>query len=172
MRGLDTVRRSSLSTARLQPVEPVVDASGPLHVRAEQFPLISSTRLQVVDVTDDVMARVRALGVREGTATVQSLHTTCAVCINESQDALATDFVSFLESVVDPDASWRHDDPTCSDCDRRNTDSHLRALVLSPSVTLQISGGELVLGQWQRVLVVELDGPRTRTLRLQVMGVL
>ncbi len=152
-------------------MEPVVDTSGPLHVRAEQFPLISTTRIQVVDVTDDVMARVRNLGVREGTATLQSQHTTCAVVINESQDALATDFVTFLESVVDPDASWRHDDPACSDCDRRNTDSHLRALVLSPCVTIQVSGGELVLGQWQRVLIVELDGPRTRTLRLQVMGV-
>ncbi len=153
-------------------MEPVVDTSGPLLVRAEHVPLVSSARLQVVDVTDDVMARVRALGVREGTATLQSLHTTCAVCINESQDALVTDFVTFLESVVDPDAQWRHDDPVYSDCDRRNTDSHLRALVLSPCVTLQVSGGELVLGQWQRVLIVELDGPRARTLRLQVMGVL
>jgi thiamine phosphate synthase YjbQ (UPF0047 family) len=42
---------------------------------------------------------------------------------------------------------------------------------LSPSVTLQISGGELVLGRWQRLLMAELDGPRTRTLRLQVMGI-
>ena len=58
-----------------------------------------------------------------------------------------------------------------SDCDRRNTDSHLRALLMSPSVTLQVSGGELVLGHWQRVMIAELDGPRTRTFRLQVMGI-
>lgn len=148
-----------------------MDTSGPLVLRAEQVPFVSSARLQLVDVTDDVMARVSALGVREGTATLQSLHTTCAVFVNESQEALTQDFVTFLESVVDPDARWRHDDPACSDCERRNTDSHLRALLLSPSVTLQISGGELVLGQWQRVLVAELDGPRARTLRLQVLGI-
>jgi secondary thiamine-phosphate synthase enzyme len=94
------------------------------------------------------------------------------VFVNESQDALVADFLTFLESVIDPDMQWRHDDPEHSDCDRRNTDSHLRALLLSPCVTLQVSGGELVLGQWQRVLIAELDGPRTRTLRLQVMGVL
>lgn len=171
MSGLDTVRRTSLSTVRLQPLEPVVAETGTMHVRAEQFPLVSSSRLQFVDVTDDVMARVRALGVREGTATLQSLHTTCAVFVNESQDALCADFRTFLEDVIDPDAAWQHDDPTQSDCSRRNTDSHLRALLMSPSVTVQISGGDLVLGQWQRVFVAELDGPRTRTLRLQVIGI-
>lgn len=168
---MDTVGKSSLSTTRLTPIVPEVAASGSCHVRTEQIAFESAVRLQVVDVTDDVMERVRALGVQEGTATLQSLHTTCAVFVNESQDALAADFVTFLESVVDPEDQWRHDDPAQSDCGRRNTDSHLRALVLSPSVTLQVSGGELVLGQWQRILVAELDGPRARTLRLQVMGI-
>lgn len=171
MSGLDTVSRSSLSTVRLQPVEPVVAESGPMHVRAELVPFESSARLQIVDVTDDTMARVRALGVREGVVTLQSLHTTCAVFVNESQDALCTDFATFLGSVIDPDAKWKHDDPVHSDCDRGNTDSHLRALLMSPCVTLQVSGGELVLGQWQRVMIAELDGPRARTLRLQVMGI-
>jgi len=168
---LDTIRRSSLSTTRLAPIAPEVAVSGPCHVRAEQIPFESASRLQIVDVTDDVMARVRALGIQEGTATLQSLHTTCAVFVNESQDALVADFTTFLESVVDPADRWQHDDPALSDCDRRNTDSHLRALVLSSSVTLQVSGGELVLGRWQRILVGELDGPRLRTLRLQVMGI-
>lgn len=168
---LDVVRRSSLSTVRQRAVEPVVAESGTYHVRAEQVPLVSAARVQLVDITDDVMARVQALGIREGLATLQSLHTTCAVFVNESQDALAADFVTFLESVPEPGVRWRHDDPAQSDCDRQNTDAHLRALLLSPGVTLQVSGGELVLGQWQRVLVVELDGPRTRTLRLQVMGI-
>jgi secondary thiamine-phosphate synthase enzyme len=172
MNHLDTLRRSSLSTVRQHAVEPLVAASGVCHVRAEQFPLESSSRVQVVDITDDVMERVRMLGVREGIATLQSLHTTCAVLVNESQDALASDIVTFLESATDPDARWRHDDPAFSDCDRQNTGAHLRALLLSSSVTLQVSGGEPVLGRWQRVLVVELDGPRARTLRLQVMGIL
>jgi thiamine phosphate synthase YjbQ (UPF0047 family) len=52
-----------------------------------------------------------------------------------------------------------------------NADSHLRAMLLGHSLTLQISGGELVLGQWQRILAAELDGPRARTLRIQAFGV-
>jgi len=58
-----------------------------------------------------------------------------------------------------------------SDCDRQNADSHLRAMFLGHGLSLQISGGELVLGQWQRVLMAELDGPRTRSLRITVMGI-
>jgi secondary thiamine-phosphate synthase enzyme len=168
---LDTPRRSSFSTVRHQPVTPTADVAGSLVVRAESLPFSSQTRLQIEDVTDVVMAAVQRMGVREGTVTVQSLHTTCAVVVNESQDALQQDFLAYLKTLVDPATSWRHDDAEVSDCDRRNTDSHLRALLLSPSVTLQVNGGEVVLGTWQRVLVVELDGPRTRSLRIQVMGV-
>jgi len=52
-----------------------------------------------------------------------------------------------------------------------NADAHLRAMLLGHSLSLQVSGGEIVLGQWQRILLAELDGPRSRTLRLQMMGI-
>jgi secondary thiamine-phosphate synthase enzyme len=51
-----------------------------------------------------------------------------------------------------------------------NADSHLRAMLLGHSLTLQVTGGEVVLGQWQRVLAAEMDGPRARTIRVQLMG--
>lgn len=146
-------------------------AAGPLLVKAETLTITTEDALQLVDLTGDVMARVLELGVREGTAVLSSLHTTCAVFVNENQAALREDMVRFLEHVVDSGAPWLHNDPELSDCERMNAGAHLRALFLSHSVTLQISGGELVLGQWQRVLLAELDGPRTRSLRLQVMGV-
>jgi secondary thiamine-phosphate synthase enzyme len=140
-------------------------------VRAETVSIVTDTPLQILDLTAEVMARVVALGVREGTATLCSQHTTCALFVNESQAALREDIEQFLQHAVDPATPWLHNDPSRSDCERMNAGAHLRALLLSHSLTLQISGGELVLGQWQRVLVAELDGPRTRTLRLQVMGV-
>jgi secondary thiamine-phosphate synthase enzyme len=124
-----------------------------------------------VDLTDRVMAHVRTVPVREGVASVWSLHTTCALFINEAQVALEADIRQFLEEFAGRDRYYRHNDPQHSDCSRANADSHLRAMLLSHSLTLQISGGELVLGQWQRVLLAELDGPRTRSLRLQVMGI-
>jgi secondary thiamine-phosphate synthase enzyme len=116
------------------------------------------------------MTIAREQGVREGFLNLWSLHTTCAVFINEFQSALLTDIKQVLEQLVARDAEWRHNDPEHSDCDRMNADSHLRALLLGHSMTLQISGGEIVLGQWQRVLMAELDGPRARSLRVQVVG--
>ena len=73
--------------------------------------------------------------------------------------------------MVDRDADWMHNDPDALRLRSLNADAHLRAMLLGHSLTLQISGGELVLGQWQRMLVAELDGPRSRTLRVQVMGI-
>ena len=158
-------------TARTQPLPDALSASGALRVHAETFGIATAQRIEVVDLTDQVMRMVRAQRVREGQAHLFSTHTTCTLCVNEFQAALTADFTRFLEQIVPRDAGWRHDDPAHSDCDRRNADAHLRALLLGHSLSLQVSGGEIVLGRWQRVLLAELDGPRDRTLRLQVMGV-
>ena len=127
--------------------------------------------MALVDLTDTVMTHVRQSGVREGIISLWSMHTTSTLFINESQKALETDITRFLEETVARDKYYLHNDPDHSDCDRQNADAHLRALLLGHSMTLQISGGELVLGQWQRVMMAELDGPRTRTVRAQVLGV-
>ena len=163
-------RRSSVTTVREQPVADVTSLTGTLRVHSETLTLDTRERFQVIDLTERVMEIVRGPGVKEGLVNLFSMHTTCTIFINEFQAALLADIRTFLENVVQRDADWRHNDPAHSDCDRMNADSHLRAMMLGHSLTLQISGGDVVLGQWQRVLVAELDGPRARTLRIQVMG--
>jgi secondary thiamine-phosphate synthase enzyme len=163
--------KSSVVTVRETPVAKTTSASvGGLAVVAETIDIETSERIEIVDLTDTVMAFVRRSGVKEGLLSMWSMHTTCSVFINESQVALDADIKTFLESVAGRSDYYRHNDPNHSDCDRQNADSHLRAMVLGHSVTMQISGGELVLGRWQRLLCAELDGPRTRTMRAQVMG--
>lgn len=157
-------------TLRDTPVQ-AASVTGPLVVHAESLLVQTENRIELVDITDVVMERIRQSGVREGIASLWSMHTTCALFINEAQKALHADIMRVLEQVVDRDAEWMHNDPQHSDCDRMNADSHLRAMLLGHSVTLQIGGGEPVLGQWQRVIVAELDGPRARSIRIQVMGV-
>jgi secondary thiamine-phosphate synthase enzyme len=149
----------------------VTSAAGDIRIHAETLTVQTEQRVELVDLTDRVMAYVRGTGVREGVANLWSMHTTCAVLINEAQRALHADIRSVLEQIVARDAEWLHNDPDHSDCDRFNADAHLRAMLLGHSLSLQVSGGEVVLGQWQRVLIAELDGPRARTLRLQVMGI-
>jgi secondary thiamine-phosphate synthase enzyme len=164
--------KRSVATSREAPVQTVASvAAGGLIIHSESFTIDTQARVEIVDLTDRVMARVRSLAVREGTVSLWSMHTTCALFINESQKALLADITQFLADFAPSDRRYLHNDPDHSDCARANADAHLRAMLLAHSLTLQISGGEVVLGHWQRILIAELDGPRTRTLRLQIMGV-
>jgi secondary thiamine-phosphate synthase enzyme len=164
--------KSSTVTAREAPVLDQASATaGGLTVHGETLVIQTNQRIELVDLTDRVMAYVKQFNIREGLISLWSMHTTCAILINEFQTALLSDIKRLLEEVVARDAEWMHNNPDHSDCDRMNADSHLRAMLLGHSLTLQISGGELVLGQWQRILAAELDGPRARTLRIQAFGV-
>jgi secondary thiamine-phosphate synthase enzyme len=164
--------RSSTVTSREAPLAGgTAAASGSLIVRGESLIVQTDERLELIDLTDRVMTLARDSGVREGTVNVWSLHTTCAVFISEFQTALLADIKGLLERIVSRNEGWLHNDPAHSDCDRMNADSHLRAMLLGHSLTLQVSGGEVVLGQWQRILMAELDGPRTRSFRIQILGV-
>jgi secondary thiamine-phosphate synthase enzyme len=164
--------KTSTATVRNTPVDNVASVTaGGIVIHGENFVIDTHDRIELVDLTDQVMKYVRRFEIREGMLALWSMHTTCALFINESQKALLDDIKRFLEDVVVRDRYYRHNDPEHSDCDRMNADSHLRALLLGHSLTLQISGGEIVLGQWQRILMAELDGPRARTLRAQVLGV-
>jgi len=164
--------KSSTVTVRERPVEDVASAtSGGLTIHGETFVVQTDQRVELVDLTNKVMEYVRHFNIREGIVSLWSMHTTCSLFINEFQTALLSDIRRFLEQMVARDAEWLHNNPDHSDCDRSNADSHLRALLLGHSLTLQISGGEVVLGQWQRILMAELDGPRARSLRIQVFGV-
>src|SRR5438876_417792 len=164
--------KSSTVTVRDRPVKDVATATvGGLTIHGETRVVQTGQRVEIVDLTALVMEFVRNFNVHEGLVSLWSMHTTCALFINEFQRALLTDIQRFLEQMVARDAAWMHNDPEHSDCDRMNADSHLRALLLGHSLTLQVSGGEVVLGQWQRILMDELDGPRARSVRIHVSGV-
>ena len=164
--------KSSTVTVRDTPVQPVASATvGGLTIHGETFVIETDQRVDLVDLTNRIMEFVRRFNIREGMLSIWSMHTTCTLFINEFQVALQADIKRFLEHMVARDADYMHNDPQHSDCDRNNADSHLRAMLLGHNLTLQISGGEVVLGQWQRILMAELDGPRARSLRVQVFGV-
>jgi secondary thiamine-phosphate synthase enzyme len=164
--------KSSTITVRDKPVERVAAANAAgLTIHGETFVVQTDQRVEVIDLTNRVMEFVRRFDISEGMVSIWSMHTTCTLFINEYQVALLADIKRFLEHMVARDAEYLHNDPNHSDCDRMNADSHLRAMLLGHNLTLQISGGEVVLGQWQRVLMAELDGPRARSLRVQIFGI-
>lgn len=140
------------------------------HLKARTLAVSTGGRVELVNLTERLAAEVRTTGIRNGLALVSSLHTTLALFINEWQQALLDDIRSFIEQAVLREAYYKHNDPQFSDCDRSNADAHLRALLLGHHLVLPVQNGELVLGTFQSVILAELDGPRERSLQLQVLG--
>ncbi len=122
----------------------------------------SQRRRQLVDVTSFVQEAVAASGLEEGVCQVAVPHTTAAVLLNENADpAVGEDILAALAALV-PAVAWRHAEG--------NSDAHVLSTLVGHSVTVPISNGELALGRWQAVYLLELDGPRRRELWVTCIG--
>jgi len=128
------------------------------------FDLHTRRRNEFVEITDDVRRVIRASGARQGICVVYCPHTTAAITVNENADPdVVHDMLLWFERTVPHvQAGFRHGEG--------NSDSHIKASLVGPSVTLLIDNGDLVLGRWQGVYFCEFDGPRTRTVHVQVVG--
>lgn len=124
-----------------------------------RFTVDTEREIHAVDVTDRVAAAIPADA--EGTAAVTVRHTTAAVTVNEAEERLLTDLESYLADAV-VDSGWEHDRLD------GNADGHLRAMLVGPSATVPVADGTPDLGRWQSILLVECDGPRTRTVDVRV----
>jgi isopentenyl-diphosphate delta-isomerase len=128
---------------------------------------------EFVDITDDVKSIVSSGGIRDGIAHIASVHTTASISINENEPLLLDDFRTLLHRLA-PVGDYEHNDLSrrnrVAPDEPQNGDAHCRALLLSPSESVPISSGRLDLGEWQRIFLVELDGPRDRRVNVQVIG--
>ena len=134
----------------------------------------TSHATEFVDLTQRVSDEIEKAGLRTGRIHLQSLHTTLGLAINENEPLLLRDFEHLLERLAPGDAGYEHDDFT-----RRfevavdepvNGHAHCRQLLLTGFLTLLVEEGRLVMGRWQSVFAVELDGPRHRQLAMQLDG--
>ena len=125
---------------------------------------------QFLDITKQVRDTVGRSGIQNGTLLINSLHTTIAIFVNEFQSALLHDLGAILQRLIPRRDGYRHDDPRHSDCDRANAHAHLQATLLGRPIALAMADGEVLLGQYQSVILAELDGPRDRKLQVQVVG--
>jgi secondary thiamine-phosphate synthase enzyme len=123
--------------------------------------------IQFVDITDEVADTVRASGVRNGIVTVVSRHTTAAIRIQEAEPLLLEDLLGFLRRLAPSNVHYQHNDfrirtHHMHDDESPNGHSHCLQFLLGTSESLPVMDGELMLGEWQRFFLVELDGPRAR----------
>lgn len=132
--------------------------------------------IQLIDITRSVAALVRQARLQDGLVQVFSRHTTAAVRIQEDEPLLLEDLRRLLARLAPADAAYGHNDfrvrtQHVHPDERPNGHAHCLQLLLGSSESVPVSGGELQLGEWQRLFLVELDGPRPRReLLVQLMG--
>jgi secondary thiamine-phosphate synthase enzyme len=128
---------------------------------AERIRVRTPEREALVDITDDVRRAVRDSGVVDGVLHLWSLHTTCALTVNEGFDPdVVSDIVAFMRRLVPHEQGFRHAEG--------NTDAHIKTAFFGPGLTLLVEDGVPLLGRWQRVFLCEWDGPRHREVAILV----
>ena len=142
-----------------------------MKVIRETITIPTEAPTEFLDITKQIREVVSKHEIQDGVLVLNSLHTTSAVFVNEFQSAIIEDLKGLLDRLVKERAGYRHDDPRVSDCERGNAHSHLRSMLLGRSVVVGVSNGELSLGRFQSIIFTELDGPRDRSLDIQLMGV-
>ncbi|SEN20957.1 secondary thiamine-phosphate synthase enzyme YjbQ [Nitrosomonas marina] len=125
------------------------------------------------DLMPELRQSVTQSGIQNGFITVTSQHTTTAIAINENEARLIEDIKSFLTRLIPPGDRYLHNDIALRDCppdEPENAHSHLAAMLLGSSEVITLANGGLVLGQYQSVMLYELDGPRMRKVSVQIYG--
>src|SRR4051794_12257215 len=150
----------------------VPDAAGPIGsarmtVHHETFTLDTRGDGEVIDVTDLAEKSIANCSVAEGTVTIFVAHSTCGVTIIECEPGCNADLNAVLEGLAPETGRWEHNERNAD----TNGHSHVRAGIIGPSVTVPITGGEMMLGVWQRVICVDFDDrARSRRLVISVVG--
>lgn len=120
---------------------------------------------QSLDITADVRSALARSGVRSGFCQIMVLHSTASVVINETADPnIGADIVNALEGAVPTKANWLHD--RIDD----NAHAHVKAAILGPSELVAVEDGELLLGKWQAIMLLEFDGPRQRRVSVRFLA--
>jgi len=143
-------------------------------MRGARIEFQSDQATQFFDITQQLRDEVRRSRLINGRVHLQSLHTTVGLAINENEPLLLKDFEQVLERVAPAGGAYQHDDFSkrleIALDEPVNGHAHCRQLLLNATATLLVEESDLVLGRWQSVFAVELDGPRHRQLAVQLDG--
>jgi secondary thiamine-phosphate synthase enzyme len=127
----------------------------------------TTRRQEIIDITDDVAARVEESGITEGVVLVSAMHITASVFVNDHESGLWQDILRWLEETVAP---WAPERYRHNETGEDNAAAHLRSLTIGHEVIVPVTEGKLDLGPWQRVFYGEWDGRRRKRLIIKVLG--
>jgi len=144
-----------------------------LKIKTSFFEIDTGEGIALHDLMPSIKDAVARSGIKNGFVTITSQHTTTAIAINENEERLLEDVRTFLLNLIPPGNRYLHNDIALRDCppdEPENAHSHLAAMLLGSSEVVSLVDQELVLGQYQSVMLYELDGPRKRKVNIQVYG--
>ena len=126
----------------------------------EKFQIKTKKKKEVVNITDQVNSILKKLGAKEGLVHIFVSHTTCCLTTADLDPGTDLDMLEAIETMF-PKGEYRHPhDPS-------HVGEHIMSSIIGPSVTAPVENGKVVLGTWQEIVLIELSGPRERTLSLQ-----
>jgi secondary thiamine-phosphate synthase enzyme len=129
--------------------------------------------INIHNITPQIQDLINSTSIQNGQALIFSRHTTTALAINENEERLLEDIKVFLRKLAPESERYLHNDlhlRVVPEDEPMNAHSHLMAMMLATSEVIPIVDGKLALGTWQSVLFFELDGPRKRTVFVQISG--
>lgn len=127
----------------------------------------------IYNLTPEILKFLQAVNIKNGQVLVFSRHTTTALAINENEERLLQDVKVHLRKLAPENETYLHNDLHLRDVppdEPENAHSHLMSMMLSTSEVIPVVDGKLALGTWQSILFFDLDGPRTRTVSVQIIG--
>jgi secondary thiamine-phosphate synthase enzyme len=127
----------------------------------------------IYNITPQIDEILKTTRINNGQVVVFSRHTTTALAINEYEERLLEDTKVHLRTLAPESGKYLHNDLHLRDVppdEPINAHSHLMAMMLSTSEVIPVVDGQLALGTWQSVLLFDLDGPRKRTVLIQISG--
>ena len=144
-----------------------------MHIHSETLSLDTSEQIEIVNLTPQIKSIAASSGISNGFAVITSKHTTTALFVNEFEERLLEDIKTFFRNLVPENKNYLHNDIQLRDCppdEPENAHSHIMAMLLSNSEIIPLIDSELAIGQWQSIMFAELDGPRKRSVQVQIMG--
>lgn len=129
----------------------------------EKIIVNTTRRFEIIDLTGDVMSIVSKSGINNGICVVYCPHTTAAIAVNENADpTVKQDIISKLAELIPQAGNYRHLE--------KNSDAHIKNVLVGGSVTLIVENSKIQLGTWQGIFFIEGDGARSREVWVKVIG--
>jgi len=127
-------------------------------------------RIEILDITGEVQRIVEESGIKNGLVNIWVPHATAAIAVNEHDTDLWEDIINILQKLAPLKGDYRHNAKYRWSAGEQNAHAHILNCLIKPGVSIPLENGRMLLGTWQSILFIEMDGSRSRRVHVQIIG--